>query len=358
MKIYDVVIIGAGPAGTSAARELLDKGFSVLLLEKGKILSKRKDPISGWFGQGISSIGRFETNDILNTPELKESLTLIRQISKQKILKKQKYCNLSYEIGQTLAKFFYNELKNIDIAFDSEVTSLIKDGNYFRIKFSGKEVFSRKCLITTGKYSIEFLQEITKKMEIDSLSPKAKIGVRVELPFSKLKEDLFIEEDNLICEDVRVNSTVLEWEDSHLISAFGCSSLETLKRTNIMVGLAGELNECIRNIKIINVLTNDKIKKEKVKDFFDGKSILQNLNAFNDLEKAFSKLEKLIPDFIECAFMYVPEIRLQGVLPVDNEMRTLIPNLYGAGECTNKVNNVLGAMASGIIAARTMLKEK
>jgi thioredoxin reductase len=356
MKIFDVVIIGAGPAGTSAARELTSKGLSVLLLEKGKPLSKRKDLISGWFGQGISQIGRFETKDILNTPELNESLQLVKQISKQKILKKQKYCNFSYETGHNLAKFFYNEIKT-DILFDSEVYSLIKDGNYFRIKFSGKEIFSKKCLITTGRYSIEWIQELTKKLEIDSLTPKAKMGVRVELSYSKLKNDLCFEENNTMCEDVRINSTVGEWEDSHIISAFGYSSPETLKRTNVMVGIIGDLNECIRNTKIINVLTNDKIKKEKVKDFFEKKSILQNLSTFNDLEKAFNKMEELIPDFIECAFMYVPEIRLQGILPVDDKMRTLIPNLYGAGECTNKVNNTLGAMASGIIAAKTILKE-
>ena len=42
---YDVVIVGAGPAGIFAALELADSGLRVLLLEKGRELEKRHCPI-------------------------------------------------------------------------------------------------------------------------------------------------------------------------------------------------------------------------------------------------------------------------------------------------------------------------
>jgi len=35
--MYDVIIIGAGPAGSSAAKELADKGCMVLMVEKFKM---------------------------------------------------------------------------------------------------------------------------------------------------------------------------------------------------------------------------------------------------------------------------------------------------------------------------------
>ncbi|HHW13654.1 MAG TPA: FAD-dependent oxidoreductase, partial [Firmicutes bacterium] len=43
-KSYDVVIVGAGPAGIFAALELADSGLSVAVLEKGPALPGRTCP--------------------------------------------------------------------------------------------------------------------------------------------------------------------------------------------------------------------------------------------------------------------------------------------------------------------------
>ncbi|WP_373844532.1 FAD-dependent oxidoreductase, partial [Clostridium sp.] len=69
---YDVVIIGAGPAGIFAALEIinLNKNLSVLIIDKGRSIEKRKCPArvngkcincnpcgitSGWSGAGAFS---------------------------------------------------------------------------------------------------------------------------------------------------------------------------------------------------------------------------------------------------------------------------------------------------------------
>jgi hypothetical protein len=42
VKVYDVIIVGTGPAGIFTALELADKeGLAVLLLEKGKDIEER-----------------------------------------------------------------------------------------------------------------------------------------------------------------------------------------------------------------------------------------------------------------------------------------------------------------------------
>ena len=40
--MYDVIIIGAGPAGSSAAKELASNGYKVLLAEKFKRSEERR----------------------------------------------------------------------------------------------------------------------------------------------------------------------------------------------------------------------------------------------------------------------------------------------------------------------------
>jgi len=41
-KTYDIIIVGAGPAGMFAANELVGSGFSVLIIEQGHDISQRK----------------------------------------------------------------------------------------------------------------------------------------------------------------------------------------------------------------------------------------------------------------------------------------------------------------------------
>ena len=126
-----------------------------------------------------------------------------------------------------------------------------------------------------------------------------------------------------------------------------------------MVGFTskGEISDAIRGVKIINVLANDRIRKERIIDFMEGRSILKHIKGFDSLKDVFTEIEKVLPSFSNYAIMHIPEVRLRGIFPVDDNMKTIVPKLYGAGECTTRVSNLIGAMASGLISARTILKE-
>ena len=46
MELHDVIIVGAGPAGSTAARILTSAGFDVLVIDKDTF--PREKPCAGW----------------------------------------------------------------------------------------------------------------------------------------------------------------------------------------------------------------------------------------------------------------------------------------------------------------------
>jgi len=69
--------------------------------------------------------------------------------------------------------------------------------------------------------------------------------------------------------------------------------------------------EAERLIKIINVLGNDRLLKERVKTFINGKSTLNNIDELVLLKQALKDLDKIIPGLIRIGFYYAPDAKLK-----------------------------------------------
>jgi hypothetical protein len=80
---------------------------------------------------------------------------------------------------------------------------------------------------------------------------------------------------------------------------------------SVMNELEGEQEELQRLIKIVNVLGNDRLIKEKVSVFVEGKSMLNNIKEFGGLVQLFKNINKLAPGFIDGAWYYAPEATLE-----------------------------------------------
>ena len=50
---YDIIIIGAGPAGFFAALDLIEGGMKPVILERGKAIEDRKEDIKELYRTGI-----------------------------------------------------------------------------------------------------------------------------------------------------------------------------------------------------------------------------------------------------------------------------------------------------------------
>ena len=102
-KSYDVVIIGAGPAGIFTALELADTGLSILILEKGLDIrerialnrdktapaaDRRANIVSGWGGAGAFSDGKLtlttdyggNLDDYMNKGELARLISYVDSV--------------------------------------------------------------------------------------------------------------------------------------------------------------------------------------------------------------------------------------------------------------------------------------
>ena len=65
----------------------------------------------------------------------------------------------------------------------------------------------------------------------------------------------------------------------------------------------------------------------------------------------------MVPSFLGCAFIHIPEVKISGTLSVDKNMKTAFAGLYGAGGCVTRVASPLGTIASALVAVRNLMEE-
>ncbi len=238
MKKYDVVIVGAGPAGLFCAYELIENNekLKIALIDKGKRAETRMCPmkvnggkcvncptcqiLSGYGGAGTFSDGKLNfipklgKSDLFKYMSQSEAYELIDDTEKifnkfkmdsdvypsnmdeaNKIKKdvaktgarllviKQKH--LGSDKLPTYIKEFtdYLENKGVDIYENSNVLDIIsKDKENHEIVIENKESLqAKKVVVAPGRTGAKWVQELADKYNILYTSQSIEIGVRVEV---------------------------------------------------------------------------------------------------------------------------------------------------------------------------------
>ncbi len=241
-KKYDVIIVGAGPAGIFSAIELIKNAsnLEILIVEKGKDINSRRCPlhsnndrclscpvcnvISGWGGAGAYSDGKLNLSpeiggflsSYIDVDTLKELIKYVDSIyleygapehlygeDEKEILRLRDIAARNEilliptrirHIGTDRCKLLLNniwqELKNkISTIFESDVERIIiKDKKAVGIELSdGSKIFANYIILAPGRAFSKWLEKESKRLGLTLLKNPVDIGVRVEAPASVLE---------------------------------------------------------------------------------------------------------------------------------------------------------------------------
>ena len=458
---YDVIIVGAGPAGLFSAYELVSKNsnLKICLIDQGKLAQNRVCPmkktgkcvncqpcniLSGFGGAGTFSDGKLnfipklgksdlfkymseseayklidDTEKIFNKfgmdsevyPKNTEKSEEIRRDVTVKgarlLLIKQKHLG-SDMLPKYIEDFTnYLEQHGVDIIESGQVEDIDSDENgnvvsYYKNNQKFK-MTAKHVIVAPGRTGAGWLQELLDKHKIPYNSQSIEIGVRVEVrkevlqsitdiiydPTIFIKTKTYGDEIRTFCTNpggyvtkenyygyICVNGHALKTQKSNN-SNFAFISKVTLTQPVTNTRLYGE-----SIARIANVLGDNKPIIQTLKDLRSGRrsewhrinkgfieptlkdcvagdlALVLPYRIIRNILEGLEELDKIIPGVNnDETLLYGPEIKFfSNEIETDNNFKIEGKNLYFIGDGAGKAGNIVVAAATGLVAARDILK--
>jgi uncharacterized FAD-dependent dehydrogenase len=457
MKKYDVIIVGAGPAGIFAALELVSSGsrLKILLIEKGLDINERvcylktEDAscrtctvcglLCGWGGAGAYSDGkltlskniggnlsRYVSDSMLEdlisyTDDLYQKygapsrvygaeadrVSLLKENAKKFGLQliPSRIRHIGTDRCPELLKRMKADLNSkIDIAFSKDIgTILYENGKVTGVKSSDGEItYSEFVILAPGREGSIWLEKQARKMGLSLLKNPVDIGVRVELPASVFEpltsvvyepklifySKKFNDRVRTFC--VNPNGEVVKEHVKGIWTVNGHSYSEaTSQNTNFAILIStfftepfDEPHQYGRYIaRLANLLgkgvilqrlgdlqsgrrsTPERIARGRVKptleDVVPGDlSFVLPYRYISNILEMLKAIDKIAPGVnSRNTLLYGVEVKFYSrQITLDSYLETEIKNLFAIGDGAGVSRGLIQASASGIIAAREILR--
>ncbi len=298
------------------------------------------------------------------------------------------------------------EKKGIIFMMETEVLEINVDKKLRGVMLKSKEEeFEVKCdylIAAPGRIGAKWLSDQTKKLKIPVKHNPVDVGVRVELPQIIMDDITTINWDpkfHIITKTyddfVRTfcvcnHGFVVEEVYDNFVGINGHSMRDKQsENTNFAFLVRVELTEPVENTSeyalsianIANTLGGGKPLIQRLGDLKKGRrSTWRRLERSNvkptfecvtpgdiamamphrvvvDIIEGLEALDQVMPGIAsDSTLLYAPEIKLYAMrLEVDKHMQTPIDGLYAAGDGAGVSRGIVGAAATGIIAARDIL---
>ena len=232
---YDVIIIGAGPAGIFTALELADKGMEILIVEKGQDIRERiatsrnkdaapkdkvRNVVCGWGGAGAFSDGKLtlttefggNLDDYMSKAELMdrityvdsvygrfggadrkvygdESLDRIHQLQRKAAAADLRFIparirHLGTDVNAEILTNMRDYLDDkVHIMADTAVDHIVVEDNAIKGVVINEQFYACKYLVCApGREGSEWFVDEAEKLGMSFTSNAVDIGVRVEMP--------------------------------------------------------------------------------------------------------------------------------------------------------------------------------
>jgi len=291
---YELAIIGAGPAGYSAAIYAVRAGIKTLVLDKG-------------FGGGLASI----------SPNI------------------ENYAGFESISGMDLAeKMKKHASKYTKLNLNEEVEDIVKKDDGFEIKTNKKKYKLKAIIICTG----------TEYRKLNAPGEKELVGKGVSYCATC---DGFFFKDKIVAVVGGGNSALIE---AIYLKQIGCREVYVIHRRDQLRAEKAYVNESIKKgVKIIYNTHVEKIKGKNRVDFLEVHDVKTNKKSKINLDGVFISIGEEPQN--KLAKKLGVKLDEKGFIIVDKQMRTNIKGLYAAGDITGGLRQVVTAAAEGAIAA-------